>query len=347
MYRNQKLQAKQDTTIKFRIRGAILGTAIGDALGAPFECMDGADIQQQFPSLCGFVDASQVKRPLGIYQNVRAAGEWTDDTQLMRPIMWSITEQGCIDPLHIAQLTKLCYETETLRGWGCSTKESVKRFANGVPWFRASDASIGTGNGVAMRAAPLGCFWASQLEGDQHTLNSIVCVGKTTHHEVGITAGVLQAALIAMSINGIRNNKTITHYLTEVEKRAFGNTTFTDRLKFAIQLNGIPSIAENIGVSSKANESWVTSAAVFLTTKNRRDAIPRLVELVKQGGDTDTTGAMYGALIGAKWGTQVFPRQFRKGLEKQRKLIQMADAMFNVVEKNQQPFVNYDPTGNN
>jgi ADP-ribosylglycohydrolase len=321
-------------TVKSRYRGAILGTAIGDALGAPFECMSATDIQNQFPVISTFIDPKTVSRPSNVYQNIMKAGQWTDDTQLMRPIMWSIINLGYINPMDIATFNRKVYENETLRGWGKSTKEAVKRFSEGVSWTRAAEASIGIGNGVAMKAAPLGCYLSSMLDRKSFysAINSIISVGKLTHTEMGITAGVLQSVLIAMSINGIRNKKLIMETLSSVEEDFFGDTRFTDKLKEAIKLGSIEKIAVNSGTSGKAIDSWVSAAAVFLNTKKRREAMPNLIKLIQQGGDTDTIGAMYGALIGARWGTAVFPKHLRKDVEQGRKLFNMAGGLFNSIE---------------
>jgi len=322
-------------TVKSRYRGSILGTAIGDALGAPFECMKKEDIIKQYPVIYKYIDPGKVDRQKGLFQNVRKVGQWTDDTQLMRPILWSIICLGYICPQDIAGLSLGVYREEELRGWGKSTRGAIKRLADGVPWTRAADTSLGLGNGVAMKAAPLGCYLSSMKDHKTfyNTINSIISVGKITHHELGITAGVLQSVLIAMSINGIRNKNILLGHMTKIEESLFGEVRFTDKLKEAVKLSTIEEIADKIGTDGRAIESWITAAAVFLNTKKRRDAIPNLIKLIQQGGDTDTIGAMYGALIGARWGTAVFPTYLRQGLEKNRQLTRLASELFNRIEK--------------
>ena len=327
-------------TIKARYRGAILGTAIGDALGAPLESMEKSAITSQLPNLgvSGFSDflkPDDIKRPPGTRQNVRELGEWTDDTQLMRTILWAIINKNAIDPMEVAEFTKRVFNNEELRGWSGSGKEACARLNKGAPWYRSSDTSIGVGNGVAMKAAPLGLYLSKidfKTSSWKHAMYSIMGVGQITHHEVGIAAGVLQSVLIAMSLNGLRNRAKILDGLTAVEQEYFNSSRFTDKLKMAVQFDGVSNIADGFGTSPKADRSWVTTAAIFLKTTRKGDAMENMFRLIEQGGDCDTTGAMYGALIGARYGVSVFPMHLRKGVEDTKQLMKWADSMFKKVE---------------
>ena len=165
----------------------------------------------------------------------------------------------------------------------------------------------------------------------RHTLNAIVGVGHITHHEVGIAGGVMQSVLIGLSLLGITNKKNILGLLGNVEQDLFDGTRFADKLKTALTYDTVEDLAENVGVGSKADASWTTSAAVFLNTKKRSEAAPRMIELIKQGGDCDTTGAMFGALAGARWGVSVFPPEWRAEVEGGKELLKMADSLYNVM----------------
>ena len=320
--------------VKSRIRGSILGTAIGDALGAPFEMMDRAKIEALAPVIDGFMQ-NFAHPQLG-------PGQWTDDTQLMRTILWSINVEGAIDPYGIAKYTRKVFEEEQLRGWSRSVISAAKRLARGVPWYDAANESIGVGNGVAMKAAPLGVYLAKYLKNDydykvhqigpnmRHAIVSIIGVGQITHHELGIMGGVMQSVLIGLSLNGAKNKKLILKVLGTIENEFSGATRFTDKLRQAIKYTSIEEVADNIGVGSKADKSWVASAAVFLNTKKRGDATDRMIELIKQGGDCDTTAAMFGALAGARWGTSAFPSNLRQDVEGSKEILKMADDLYEV-----------------
>ncbi len=317
--------------LKSRIRGSIIGTAIGDALGAPFENMSRDQISSISPSLECF--HKNVSHP------ELQPGQWTDDTQLMRPIIWSIIESKAIDPYGIARLTRKVFEEETLRGWSKSTISAAKRLSHDVPWYNSAGESVGIGNGVAMKAAPLGiCLSKHLVHTDtitpelRHAINSIISVGQITHNEIGIIGGVMQSVLVGLSINGEKNKRSILKILAMIESGFFGKARFTDRLKNAVKFESISDIADMVGVDSKADRSWVSAAAVFLNTIKREDAQDRMIVLIKQGGDCDTTGAMFGALAGARWGVSAFSPILRKDLEKQSELLSLANKIYSTLE---------------
>jgi ADP-ribosylglycohydrolase len=320
-----------------KFRGAILGTAIGDALGAPTESMTKDEIEAANIQFNGdFIDHFRPRQDV-----IMKRGSWTDDTQLMIPLLKSIIIEGCINPFDVALRLQDIYESgETLRGWSRSTKLVAKRLSQGVPWHRAADASLGMGNGAAMRAAPLGLYLSymvNKFGNDQktdsdmkHCINSIIAVGKITHHEIGITAGLLQSVLIAGLVSGSSKTKLMTA-LKSAESNFLGSYRFTNKLKSALKFNDVKDIAANSGVDSRADRSWITTAAVFLKTRRKADAMPTMFELIKQGGDTDTNAAMYGALAGAKWGVSVFPKHLRKNVEDSSTLISLSDSLFDAL----------------
>jgi ADP-ribosylglycohydrolase len=289
-----------------------------------------------------------VESNVSAYNNhINKKGEWTDDTQLMRPIIWSIIETRAINPYDIAKFTRDIFNKEEKRGWSKSVISAAERLNSGVSWWEASGESVGVGCGVAMKAAPLGVYVSVYLPKDityvptvlfkngtlldsnlRHVINSIISVGQITHHEVGIRAGVLQSILIGLCINGTSNKKKILEYLANIELNFFGDHRFTTILKVASKLNTIEEIANTIGTGSKATESWVTAVLAFLKTNKKADAYKNLVELIRQGGDCDTTGAIFGSLIGARWGANVFPKNLVKEVEGGKELLDLADDLY-------------------
>ncbi len=330
------------TSLKTKFRGAILGTAIGDALGAPMEMMTRDQIALQVPVLTDFVD--NIDRPFGIHKHVRNAGEWTDDTQLMSAGLHSIINKAAIDPLDHAAFMVKTFLNEPLRGWSKSTTKATERLSQGIPWFRAAEGSLGIGNGVAMKAAPLGLYLSALLahrssgkkdNADiRHCLNSIVSIGKITHTELGIAAGLLQSSLISFAVNNVRNRSYILKELSSVEKEFFGNTYLTDKIKKLIRKKmSIEQLADTCGLSGKAEESWVAVAVLFMRTKSKKEATNNLFKLIQQGADCDTTGSMYGALIGARWGLSTFPKHLINKVERSSELLKLSEDLYCIVNE--------------
>lgn len=303
--------------------GTILGSAIGDALGAPLEMMWKQDIAKACPDFIKNKD--YVAAPSGTRRAKEGweSGKWTDDTQLMIPVGWSVIYKGGIDIQDISEQYVSIFNTEELRGWGRSTIASVTKLTKGVYWSEASDEVYGTGNGAAMKAAPLGLVLAHTLETGnitaiRHCMNSIIDVGKITHREDGIRAGFLQSVLISLAYLE-KQPKYILQDLKFCESEFFGGTLLSEKIESLLQYNTVSEIAQAGGVTSVAFDSCATVAAVYLKFVNGHNdssvLLNKLFELIAEGGDCDTTGAMLGALIGARYGTKIFPTKLKTKLE--------------------------------
>src|SRR5262245_45511397 len=74
-----------------RVIGCVLGGAVGDALGAPFEGYWPRDLPRKDLLLSGFAEVEGYPR-----------GQYTDDTQLTVASLKSVVRRGCIDPADVA-----------------------------------------------------------------------------------------------------------------------------------------------------------------------------------------------------------------------------------------------------
>src|SRR5690606_23924660 len=142
----------------FKIKGTILGSAIGDALGAPLEILTKDVIEKNFPTFTHKNPKYVLPLPGRRQDAGYKAGEWTDDTQLMLPIIEAIIEEGHLNPNTIANKYTTVFISEPLRGWGRSTIKSVENLCAANSWLVSSDEGLGIGNGAAMKSAPLGIY---------------------------------------------------------------------------------------------------------------------------------------------------------------------------------------------
>ena len=321
--------------LKSQFQGAILGTAIGDALGAPMEMLKPDQIESIYPDFNStnltYMDARQGRRSANGYQ----PGQWTDDTQLMIPIAWSIIRQDSIDPKDVANEYAVLFNREPRRGWGRSTVAVVERLIEGIPWNEAANEAFGKGNGAAMKCAPLGLMLAQVMLHDnraaiRHCLNSVVDVCAITHKTEGIIGGTLQSLLVALAV--LDDGSDLFEELAFAENLLFDSTNFSDKAKKLAKLYRITDIVEEGGAEPLAIDSWPTVAAVFYRidklVRKGQDPTRFLFKLIQQGGDCDTTGAMLGALIGARYGIKCFPSKLVKGVEDSSSLLHIASEMF-------------------
>src|SRR5215813_4344022 len=145
------------TALSDRARGCILGGAIGDAMGAPFEGQPG---------------------PL----RFRPHDDWaiSDDSQLTLATCESIIETGEVSPEHIASRFVDWYRARRITGMGSSTLKALRDLDTGLHWaLSGAKGEMAAGNGAAMRIAPLAFHLNPRLEKDRQVIRD-VC--RITHH---------------------------------------------------------------------------------------------------------------------------------------------------------------------
>jgi len=124
----------------------LLGLAIGDALGMPFETAP-----RSRPDLLDWDGRSF--RNSDDYHGLNP-GQWTDDTQMSLALSRTLIEHQQYVPEAAALAYRQWFEGDC-RGIGGSTKRAMEKLCRGVPWTESGTPGA-EGNGTAMRAAP---FW--------------------------------------------------------------------------------------------------------------------------------------------------------------------------------------------
>jgi ADP-ribosylglycohydrolase len=133
-----------------RARLSLEGLAIGDAFG------------EMLSYQCGKA-RERVERGL-------AAGPWfrTDDTEMALTIFEVLRRRGRIDPNELALQFAERYRRDPNRGYGTMARVILRAILKGVPWEKAAASAFGgtgsMGNGAAMRVAPLGAYFADDLD---------------------------------------------------------------------------------------------------------------------------------------------------------------------------------------
>ena len=130
-----------------RIIGSVLGLALGDAFGAPYE---GGVLERAAWALIG-------KR--------KGRRRWTDDTQMTIDVIESLVACGDIDQDDLARRFARSYRWS--RGYGPGAAKVLKRIRRGQHWEAASSSAYrdgSFGNGGAMRAPAVGLFFSTDGE---------------------------------------------------------------------------------------------------------------------------------------------------------------------------------------
>lgn len=322
-----------NATTRSRVRGAILGTAIGDALGMPVEGLKPETIRRLHGRIRSFKAPKKGSWATKAH-NLRR-GQWTDDTQLMLAIGESITEKGHIDYDDIARRHILTMKEP--RGWGGSTISGISKIKSGVSWWNSAKPD-GAGNGTPMKIAPIGVLLGLRKISDFDATTAVVNISRMTHGDPRpAVAGIIQARAIAV---GIREGwYGVVRYLSmSISEAASLEATLgrgrsgpqiSEQLQKALgdpDVSTLDQVREVVGAKCFVGESYPFTLG-GICRHGWEGAEKCLVEIINQGGDADTTGAMAGALMGAACGLSSFPMRWRRGLEEYKRLMLLADTL--------------------
>lgn len=275
-------------TVDFdRIRGALYGVAVGDALGGPLEFMSRSAVRRTYPrGLRAMVG--------GGWLNLRP-GETTDDTAMSLCVAHGIVAaDGALDKLpdEIGRRFINWLDSNppdvgnTCRAAIQRAQQALATMPAGQAWTKAAE-SLGPnqeGNGALMRCIYPGLWYASTGEVKR--------------------AAVLQAGL---THSGAVSKTCCAWYADTVWLFTQG---FDD-----VTLDGCP-VAANPAAYDWSPSGYVVDtlrAVILAMQKPTFDEV--LVEAVNFGGDADTVGAIAGGLAGAKFGYQNIPARWLQALE--------------------------------
>lgn len=296
-----------------RFRGCLVGLAVGDALGAPVEGMWPDEIQRRYGRVTELFGGGW----LGL-----GAGEWTDDTAMMLCIARSIVEQGRFDADDVALKFLGWFEAGAL-GIGRTTYVALDALSRGASWRDAGKIAherlggMSAGNGSIMRCAPV-----ALLDGkDREKL-----IGDSIDSSV-ITHWDPRACWGAVALN-----LAIAHLLYD------GKDGIIEKLERKIEQPDVRQALvkvekmrmEDIVPSGFVLDTLEAALWCFLKTSSFEDA---LVTAVNLGGDTDTIGAVCGALAGACYGLGQIPTRWQQPLAGRLEIVELADRIYELAQR--------------
>ena len=305
-----------------RAYGALAGLALGDALGMPTQAMSPELIRAVYGRITGLVDGD-ASQP---YAPGMPAGSVTDDTeQALLVASLLVRGRGCssgrvaLDAGEFAHALLAWEDSMIERGsldlLGPSTKAALERVRAGEDPLSVGGA--GTTNGAAMRVTPIGIAMAT--EDPQAFADAVWSSCQVTHAtRQGFQSAALVAAAVSMGIDTPRSAasdmtallwKAVSYVDSLPERGAWTpDPDVVAATRRAMQLVANPAssslecLVEQVG-TSVASAQAIPMAFALLA----RDPSPQaLLDAANLGGDTDTIGAIAGAILGAAAGVGVF-----------------------------------------
>ncbi len=279
-----------------RVRVAIEGLSLGDSFGERF-------LHRQ-----SWTTALQSR------QLPPAPWKYTDDTEMALAIAEVLEEFGAVDQDHLAVAFTRRYGINPYRGYGSGAHEILSAIARGESWRdasnRAFDGQGSLGNGGAMRAAPIGAYFADESYetiAEQARLSAEV----THSHPEGIAGavGIAIAAGWAARSNAIRRQplpgelfSTVLAYVPPGQTKA--------GIERAARLN--LDCWQHYAAEKLGNGGLVTSAdtvpfALWVAARHIDDFTEALWTTVHVGGDIDTNCAIVGGIVALAVGPDGIP----------------------------------------
>ena len=282
----------EDETLD-RAKGCLFGQVIGDNLGGLVEFQSEGEIAHLYPK--GVRDL----RDGGRWKLL--AGQATDDSELALALARTLLETGSYDREAVATAYGNWYESGPF-DIGCAIGRALSAAATADTGCKAEASSSqadsdSQANGSLMRVSPIG-IWARQPKIADRTARED---SRLTHpHEVCADACGVFAAAIAEGIHSGDRREMLRVALAQ---------TLTDTVKDALARAGKGEEPEDY---SRWDSGWVLIALQNAFCHLRRGATVEdaLVATVGKGGDTDTNGAIAGALLGAADGLGAIPRRW-------------------------------------
>jgi ADP-ribosyl-[dinitrogen reductase] hydrolase len=303
---------QDDKLLLSSFRGCLVGLAVGDALGAPVEGMSRAEIQR--------VHGTLTEMTGGGWHGLEPGG-YTDDAAMMLCIARSIAARGYFDPQDVAARFVDWFDAGPV-GIGRTTWIALSEMKRGASWREAGRIAherLGgksAGNGSIMRCAPVGLL---HFERRDRLIRDSIDSSVMTHWDPEACWGAVAVnAAIAEILHG-RTGDILSGLIVAIEQ---------PRVKEAVE-EVARMKAFDREPSAYVLDTLQAAVWCFLKTSSFEDA---LVTAVNLGGDTDTVGAVCGALAGASYGLEAIPQRWLDPLQSREEILQLAGRIREVAE---------------
>lgn len=301
-----------------RVRGAILGGLIGDAMGAATEQLTRSQISQRYGRVASFVSPGD-----GTFAAGRAAGLITDDSMVSLLIIDKLIATGGNPSSSDAADVVLQWASDesVLRFAGPSTQRAIRRLNDGeTPEYAGSptptDNDFRASNGAAMKASPSG--YAAIGQPKRAVRLATVFAVPTHNSDIGFSGAGAVAAAVATACAGKGLDKVLASSIAGAQMglergRDVGNEvpgpSIAMRIELALEIVAgqtkwdptAETLADVLGAGLPIAEAVpLAIGLVALCEGQPQDAIERAVNL---GDDADTVATIAGSIAGAIHGT--------------------------------------------
>ncbi len=314
-----------------KVAGALLGCAVGDAMGAPFEGLWGESIPSPESLITDFHEYHGFPH-----------GQYTDDTQLTVATVESVVEMECVDLHDIASRIADLWKHHSVIGPGGACTHAAERFLATGDSSSMGAPSGQAGNGTAMRTAALGLLYCG--ERSAQLPNDVAAISRLTHTDSRSVAGGVAIATASRYL--AVNPQAAPNALCEATANAAGsfNSELADYIRELPQRYQKEAALEWIARSGQKSPEFTKPiitpfviptvlAALYCLMKHRDSWSNAVVCAIRLGGDVDTLGAIVGSLAGIRDGLGCVPSHLMTRVQDSEYLRALSARYFSVISQ--------------
>jgi ADP-ribosylglycohydrolase len=313
----QRRRSVQQLLLRDRYRGALLGLAVGDALGTTLEFKAPGTFKPITEMIGG--------GPFGL-----KPGQWTDDTSMALCLAESLTEKRGFDPKD--QMDRYCRwwkegylsSTGTCFDIGVTIRKSLGSYLRSGEPFAGPTDPFTAGNGSLMRLAPVPLAFRRNIDLAIHNAGES---SRTTHGApTAVGACRYFAGLLLGALEGRSKEELLSSFFYPGLERDYWQRQplpleIAEIAGGSFKLNNPPEI-KGSGFVVRSLEAAIWA---FYRSDSFRDGALLAVNL---GDDADTTGAIYGQLAGAYYNVGAIPQEWIERLALRELVSEKAVALF-------------------
>lgn len=310
-------------------RGALIGAAIGDALGATVDRLTRSEVKEKFGVHREIVGGGRLQLD---------AGQPGDDTGLAIAVAQSLAEKKECDLRDIAvRMTAYMKNESAGRGLGPTTQAVLANLKpKGKDIFAAatkfnSQQPDYAGSGCIARVAPVAMLRRVQFK---ELVDETIAVCRLTHTDQRcvdasvafnfgvsyLTSGKDPSKLLFKTWRFLADTRESKEY-----REIYGEEALPVEQDMVKALKAVNSISYDELKSS--GQAIDTTQSAYWLTLNAIDFEEGLVRAVNLGGDAATLGAVVGSLLGARFGEQAIPERWLEPLQGLEELEKVADKL--------------------
>lgn len=283
-----------------RARVALEGLSVADAFGEQL------------------LHAGPNKRGLALAHRTAPIGKkwmWTDDTAMAVSVVEVLAARGKIAPAELADAFARRYMADPARGYGRGAHTVLGEIAAGSAYDVAARGLFGgqgsCGNGGGMRSAPIGAYFAEDLEAV--VANAVQSAAPTHSHPDGIAGAIAVAVAAAVVVAGERDPRRI---IEAVIAHTPAGPTHSGLVRALPLLGAEPlTVATELGNGSNVLAADTIPFSVWCAATRLSDYPGALWDCASAGGDIDTTCAIVGGIVVGAVGLAGIPADWRASRE--------------------------------